>query len=119
MRAAGAAGAAGVPVGVMRFEVQRLFGDFFESGRILGGDAGHIFLGDYMIEDRRLTGSLQVVRYAGAPGAAWGDQVDPRFDLAVTLEADRDRDVFTIAAMPADDATAPLTLRLTRRARLD
>jgi hypothetical protein len=109
----------GVPAGVMRFEVQRLFGDFFESGRILGGDVRYIFLGSYKIEDYRLTGTLDVVRYAGEPEAAWGDRDNPRFTLAATLEPDLDRDVFRISAEPADGATASLTLRLTRRARLD
>ena len=109
---------AGVPAGVLRFEVQRLFGDFFESGRIVGGDAQAVLLGEYRIEDYRLTGSLEVVPYAGAPDAAWGDPSSLRFDLAVTLEPKVDRDVLTIAAQPADGAT-PLTLRLTRRAKLN
>lgn len=113
------ADAAGHPAGVMRFEVQRLFGDFFESGRILGGDARYVLLGSYKIEDYRLTGTLEVIDYAGEPAAAWGDQGNLKFDLAATLEPDQDRDVFTISAMLPENAAAPLTLRLTRRARLD
>lgn len=112
-------GGAGIPAGVMRFEVQRLFGDFFESGRILGGDAHHIFLGSYKIEDYRLTGTLEVLHYAGGPESLWGDQSNSQFELAATLEPELDRDVFMIAAEPADGATAHLTLRLTRRARLE
>ena len=110
---------AGTPVGVMRFEVERFFGDFFESGRILGGDAHHVFLGSYKIEDYRLTGDLEVVPYAQDPATPWGMPGALRFNIAVVLEPDRDRDVLTVSAEPADPAAGSLSLRLTRRARLD
>lgn len=113
-------GGVGVPVGVLRFEVQRFFGDFFESGRMVGGDAEHVYLGSYKIEDYRLTGELEIVPYAPAPAAtAWGEAREPRFNITVILEPEQDRDVLVISAEPADIAAAALSLRLTRRARLD
>ncbi|MCP4328590.1 MAG: hypothetical protein GY791_09170 [Alphaproteobacteria bacterium] len=112
-------GVTGAPVGIMFFQAQRAFGDFFEAGRILGGDDRHFIAGAYTIEDYRLTGDMTVTHYAGDPEPTWGQAQDVEFAVSATLDANVDRDVFMIVATPRIDAAQPMRLRLTRRIKLE
>ena len=104
--------------GILIFDVRRFFGDFFESGRVLGGDHRCYFLGQYQIEDYRLTGKLQVVHYGAEPLSflGGGRTLDLRF--FADLDRDRDRDVFFLEVAPQERAIEIVKLRLTRRVNL-
>ncbi len=101
------------------FRVERLFGDFFEGGRIVGGDSRYYVIGTYTIEDLRLTGDLEVIHYAGESELASGQGETVRLSISATLDSRVDRDVFTINAVPEESGPDGFRLRLTRRAPLD
>ena len=52
-----------VSIGVLVFEPQRISQDRHEEGRVLGGDCHYAHVGTYRVENGRVTGRLQVVRY--------------------------------------------------------
>lgn len=109
----------GMAVGVMLFQVQRFFGDFFESGRILGGDTRYYFAGTYQIENYVLVAQMDVVCYAGDPDLTFGAVDKVCLEITATLEPDVDRDVLMLSALPVYGASEPIDLRLTRRMKLD
>lgn len=109
----------GTAVGVMLFQVQRTFGDFFESGRILGGDTQYYFAGTYQIENYVLDAQMDVIRYAGNSNLTFGAVDRVRLEITATLEPDVDRDVLLLSALPVYGSTDPIDLRLTRRMKLD
>ena len=45
------------------FRPQRVFGDFYEEGRIRGGDRYYAYHGTYVIENFGFTADLAVTRY--------------------------------------------------------
>ncbi len=109
----------GTAVGVMLFQVQRVFGDFFESGRILGGDTRYYFAGTYKIENYVLDAQMDVICYAGKSDLTFGAADRVCLKITATLEPDVDRDVLMLSALPVYGASEPIDLRLTRRMKLD
>ena len=62
----------GISAGVLVFQPRRLFGDFFEAGRILGGDRNYVYAEDYTIENYSVTGDVKVVHYADDTHPSFG-----------------------------------------------
>ena len=50
-------------IGVLVFRPQRVFGDFYEEGRIRGGDRYCAYHGTYVIENFGFTADVAVTRY--------------------------------------------------------
>lgn len=99
-------------IGVLVFRPRRVFGDFYEEGRIRGGDRFCVYRGTYVIENRGLSASLAVTRYrAGEP-----QPVFPRdgvMKLAGTIESGVARQVIEFAVSDAPGSAR--RLRLIRR----
>ena len=56
-------GDSGDNIGVLVFRPSRVFGDFYEEGRIRGGDRFCVYHGTYVIENHALSASVAVSRY--------------------------------------------------------
>ena len=50
-------------IGVLVFEPVRVTQDGREEGRVLGGDRHYAYTGTYLVEERRVSGWLRVLRY--------------------------------------------------------
>ena len=85
-----------------------MFGDFYEEGRIRGGDRFCVYHGTYVIENFGLRASLAVTRYrTEEPRPVFpGDGV---MKLAGTIEAGVERQVIELAVggTPAQGAAEP------------
>ena len=57
------AGGQSANIGVLVFRRRKVFGDFYEEGRIRGGDRFCVYHGTYVIENRGFSASLAVTRY--------------------------------------------------------
>jgi hypothetical protein len=44
----------------------------FETGRIFGGDANYFWVGDYNVQNGRITANLNVSNYSGVPYSVFG-----------------------------------------------
>ena len=53
----------GTNIGVLVFRPRRVFGDFYEEGRIRGGDRYCAYHGTYVIENFGFTADVAVTRY--------------------------------------------------------
>ena len=99
-------------IGVLVFRPGRVFGDFYEEGRIRGGDRFCAYHGTYVIENRSLRASLAVTRYrTDEPRPVFpGDGV---MKLSGTIETGVARQVieFAVRGAPQDARS----LRLIRR----
>jgi hypothetical protein len=106
-----------VPAGVLIFHLRRVFGDYYQRGRLFGGDAGATYVGDYEIENLGLKGRFAATRLGAAPTPfGGGDRHDVTF--TAVLDAHLERDVLRLEARVDDDTSAPIELRLTKRAPL-
>ncbi len=52
-------------MGILTFQRLRVFGDFYENGRILGGDSHYYISGTYRIENFGLSMQYTLTHYAG------------------------------------------------------
>lgn len=106
------AGDQGVNIGVLVFRPRRVFGDFYEEGRIRGGDRCCLYHGTYVIENFGFNADLTVVRYRA-------DESQPVFagdgvmKLAGTIEPGVTRRVIEFSASGAPGSAG--SLRLIRR----
>jgi hypothetical protein len=117
-----------VPAGVLIFHLRRVFGDYYQTGRLLGGDSRSHYVGEYQIENLGLAGRFTAIRHGGVDPTPFGEK--DRHDITFTgmLEANLERDVLILDATvdaAIDTATAtdaggahPIQLRLTKRAPL-
>ena len=105
--------------GVLIFHLRRVFGDYYQAGRLFGGDARSYFVGEYRIENGGLKGHFDVTGYGGGPNEAFGpgDGFTVRFSGA--LDPLAERDVLVLDAARADSPERAFRLRLTRRAALE
>ena len=99
-------------IGVVVFRPQRVFGDFYEEGRIRGGDRFCAYHGTYIIENFSFTADVAVTRYRdGEPRPVFpGDGV---MKLAGTIEPGVARRVVEFAVSDAPGGAS--SLRLIRR----
>ena len=103
----------GSNIGVLVFRPRRVFGDFYEEGRILGGDRFCVYHGTYVIENFGFSASLAVTRYRE-------DEPQPVFPrdgvlkLAGAIESEIARWVLEFAVSDAPPGGAR-GLRLIRR----
>ena len=106
------AGDQGVNIGVLVLRPRRVFGDFYEEGRIRGGDRSFVYQGTYVIENFGFTADVSVTRYgAGEPRPAFsGDGV---MKLTGTIESGVARRVVEFAV--TDAPCGARSLRLIRR----
>lgn len=99
-------------IGVVVFRPRRVFGDFYEEGRIRGGDRSCVYHGTYVIENFAFTADVNVTRYRA-------DESRPVFPndgvmkLAGTIEPGVARRVVEFAV--ADAPGGARSLRLIRR----
>ncbi len=103
--------------GVFVFQPRRVFGDFFEGGRILGGDRNYVYAGDYTVENYGVTGDLEVIHYADETHPSFGPDRNFRIKLLGDLDQHVDRDVLQFSAERVDDPDCKWSLRLIRRKR--
>ena len=114
---------AAVPAGVLIFHLRRVFGDYYQEGRLFGGDGQCHFLGDYRIENLGLTGRFTAIRHGGVDPTPFGPEERHEVAFSGALEANLERDVLLLEAA-IDGAVIggaggdPITLRLTKRAPL-
>ena len=57
------AGDEGANIGVLVYRPRRVFGDFYQEGRIRGGDRSCVYHGAYVIENFAFTADVAVTRY--------------------------------------------------------
>lgn len=105
----------GISAGVLVFQPRRVFGDFFEGGRILGGDRSYFYTGNYTVENHGVTGDVEVVHYANDTHPSFGPDRNFRMKLSGNLDQHVDRDVLQFSAQRADDPDRKWSLRLIRR----
>ncbi len=107
-----------VPAGVLILHLRRVFGDYYQEGRLFGGDNQSHYLGEYQIENLGLTGRFTAIRHGGVDPTPFGAK--DRYDITFTgtLEASLERDVLILDAIIDADEGNPIKLRLTKRASL-
>ena len=105
--------------GVLIFHLRRVFGDYYQTGRLFGGDAGSYYVGEYRIENGGLTGRFDVTGYGGDPNEAFGPGDGCRVAFWGRLDPHAERDVVLLDAERADTPGPAFRLRLTRRAALE
>ena len=106
------AGDRGTNIGVLVFRPHRVFGDFYEEGRIRGGDRSCVYHGTYVIENFGFTADVAVTRYrAGESRPVFPDDGDMK--LSGTIESWVARRVVEFTVSDAPDGAR--TLRLIRR----
>ncbi len=105
----------GISAGVLVFQPRRVFGDFFEGGRILGGDRNYVYAGDYTVENYSVTGDVEVVHYADDTHPSFGPDRSFRIRLSGKLDHHVDREVLQFSAQRVDDPDRQWSLRLIRR----
>lgn len=109
---------AALPAGVLVFHLRRTFGDYFQTGRLFGGDSHCHYFGEYQIENLRLSGQFTTIRHAGVEPTPFGAKDEHRVDFAGTLEAQLERDVLLLDGVVDGNESDPVALRLIRRAPL-
>ena len=106
------AGDRSVNIGVLVFRSSRVFGDFYEEGRIRGGDRHCVYHGSYVIENFGFSAEVAVTRYrAGEPQPVFPG--DGAMKLAGTIEPGVARRVIEFAVSDAPGEARGL--RLIRR----
>ena len=104
-----------VPAGVLILHLRRVFGDYFQTGRLFGGDSHCHYAGEYQIENLGLTGRFTAVRHSGVEPTAFGANERQDIAFSAVLDADLERDVLLLDATVDGDEANPITLRLTKR----
>ena len=108
-----------VAAGVLIFHLRRVFGDFYQSGRLFGGDTRSYYTGEYRIENRGLKGQFDVVCYGGVAHETFGPGDSLTVVFAGVLDPHLERDVVLLDAHRADAPGDMFRLRLTRRSAFD
>ena len=99
-------------IGVLIFHPRKVFGDFYEEGRIRGGDRFCVYHGTYVVENRGMHASMAVTRYrAGEPQPLFPR--DRVMKLSGTIESGVARHVLEFAVRAAPGGAR--RLRLIRR----
>jgi hypothetical protein len=96
-----------------------VFGDYFQVGRLFGGDAQSYYSGEYQIENRGLKGRFDVVCYGGVANEAFGPGGRLGVHFSSVLDPRLERDVIVLDAHNADNPGLTFQLRLTKRAAFD
>jgi len=107
-----------VPAGVLILHLRRVFGDYFQTGRLFGGDRECHYVGEYQIENLGLTGRFTVIRHGGVEPTPFGAKDRHEVTFSVLLEANLERDVLLLDAVIDGEEGRPTRLRLTKRASL-
>lgn len=107
-----------VAIGVLIFHLRRVFGDYFQVGRVFGGDGEYFYTGRYEIENMVLSARMEVFLYGNAPHAVFGPANHFGIEFGGRLDGNIERDVITFAARRSDDDTA-FEIRLTKREPLE
>ncbi len=108
-----------VPAGVLIFHLRRVFGDYFQMGRLFGGDSQYYYAGEYQIENMVLSAWFDVVLYGNEPQEIFGPARRCRVDFGGRLDACVERDAITFAAQRSDDKDVAFEIRLTKREPLE
>ena len=106
-----------VSIGVLVFEPQRISQDRHEEGRVLGGDRHYAHVGTYRVENGRVTGRLQVVRYdVHEDGTPLFERDETGVEFHGMHEPGGHRGVLELALAATEPAMSDLTrVRLTLR----
>ena len=104
-------------IGILVFEPVRFSQDFYEEGRVLGGDRHYAYAGTYRVENRRLSGRLRILRYdIHEDSAPLFEQDEIRIDFRGKRDPDRHREVLDLELIGAERAVPGATgLRLILR----
>ncbi|MEQ8666282.1 MAG: hypothetical protein RIC16_11205 [Rhodospirillales bacterium] len=103
------------PAGVIVFHLRRVFGDYYQEGRVFGGDGQAYYDGTYTIENFGLRGSFRAIAYGGADATAFGPSMHRDVEFDALLERNVERDVIVMDGRAGDDAQKAFDLRITRR----
>ncbi|MGI9302852.1 MAG: hypothetical protein ACR2RB_09115, partial [Gammaproteobacteria bacterium] len=106
-----------ISVGMISFQRLRVFGDFFESGSILGGDTRYYISGTYSIENYGVTLDFGLNHYADDKHEALGPENAIPVSFSGTADSVVGRNVIEFQGRTVD-TKEKLTLRLVRRARI-
>ena len=104
-------------IGILMFEPVRVSQDFYEEGRVLGGDRHYAHVGTYRVEDRRLSGRLRILRYdIHEDGAPLFEQDEASLDFHGELDHRGHREVLDLElADTGYEVPGTTGLRLTLR----
>lgn len=86
----------------------------FETGRVLGGDAGFTYVGTYRTNGSRLEANVVVSKYNNHGHSVFGDL--RKFTLH--LEGELKHDTFDVQGYMVENPSLKIAIRLTRRAEL-
>lgn len=106
------------PAGVLIFHLRRVFGDYYQEGRLFGGDNTAYYIGKYRIENWGLKAHFQVNSYAGEAPSPFGVHGDEEIIFAGSLDRHVERDVLLLEAHKKTFPREPFSLRLIKRAPL-
>lgn len=105
--------------GVLIFHLRQVFGDYYQRGRVFGGDGDAYYDGSYTIENLGLRGAFDAVSYGGTGMTAFGSRPTCEIEFEGTLDRDLDRGVILLRATADKDADNPFGLRMTRRCPIE
>lgn len=106
------------PAGVVIFHLRRVFGDYYQAGRLFGGDSRCHYVGAYQIENLGLSGRFTVLRHASPGPTPFGEADSLEVTFTGRLAANLERDVLLLDAVVESDPAQAIRLRLTKRAAL-
>ena len=86
----------------------------FETGRLFGGDSQYYYVGNYQVKDSKVSATISVNHYSGAPNSVFGAR--ERFSIVVSGDIE-DR-VMEIYGHLEEEPEMEIAIRLTRRAEL-
>ena len=103
-------------MGLVTFQRLRVFGDFYENGRVLGGDSQYYISGTYLIENLGLSMQYTLTHYAGDKHLLFTNVNQVDILSSGHLDVTTDRDVIELKTQ-IKNINEKLKLRLTRRVR--
>lgn len=84
----------------------------FETGRVLGGDSGFTYIGDYEIKNGIMNMKARVKKFKQGVNPLYKD------DYTITLTGKYDDNQFDVSGNPDEDQNYKIVIRLTRVAEL-
>jgi len=106
-----------VSMGLLTFQRLRVFGDYYENGRVLGGDAQYYISGTYLIENFGLSMQYTITHYAGDKLPLFANEKKIDISSSGHIDTSIDRDVIELPTQSGKTKDG-LKLRLTRRVKV-
>ncbi|MEW6647174.1 MAG: GrlR family regulatory protein [Pseudomonadota bacterium] len=87
----------------------------FESGRVLGGDSGMMYVGSYEVKNSTLEGTIHVTRYANPQGMVSVVGLD---DFHLQITGKPDAKVMNLTGFVVEAPERQIAIQAIRRAEL-